>query len=99
MLATGTGLAPYLAILQDETTWQRFERLILVHGAREASTWPTATRSPRCATTPVGRARPQADLPAGGDPRSAGRRAPGAHPELIRDGQPGGRGGPAPRPG
>ena len=36
MLATGTGLAPYLSILQDETTWQRFERLILVHGAREA---------------------------------------------------------------
>ena len=34
MLGTGTGLAPYLAILQDETTWQRFERLILVHGAR-----------------------------------------------------------------
>lgn len=34
MLATGTGLAPYLSILQDETTWQRFERLILVHCAR-----------------------------------------------------------------
>lgn len=34
MLATGTGLAPYLAILQDQTTWQRFERLILVHCAR-----------------------------------------------------------------
>ncbi len=34
MFGTGTGLAPYLSILQDETTWQRFERLILVHGAR-----------------------------------------------------------------
>ncbi|MCK6409346.1 MAG: HlyD family efflux transporter periplasmic adaptor subunit, partial [Thauera sp.] len=33
---TGTGLAPYLSILQDETTWQRFERLILVHCARVA---------------------------------------------------------------
>lgn len=36
MLGTGTGLAPYLSILQDETTWQRFERLILVHCARVA---------------------------------------------------------------
>lgn len=35
MLATGTGLAPFLSILQDEDTWQRFERLILVHGVRE----------------------------------------------------------------
>ncbi len=34
LLGTGTGLAPYLAILQDESTWQRFERLILVHCAR-----------------------------------------------------------------
>lgn len=37
MLATGTGLAPFLSILQDEDTWRRFERLILVHGVREAA--------------------------------------------------------------
>ncbi len=36
LLGTGTGLAPYLAILQDENTWQRFARLILVHCARTA---------------------------------------------------------------
>ncbi len=36
MLGTGTGLAPYLAILQDESTWLRFERLIVVHCARVA---------------------------------------------------------------
>lgn len=36
MLGTGTGLAPYLSILQDESTWQRFDRLILVHCARLA---------------------------------------------------------------
>lgn len=34
LLGTGTGLAPYMAILQDESTWQRFEHLILVHCAR-----------------------------------------------------------------
>ena len=37
MLGTCICLAPYLSILQDETTWQRFERLIVVHGAREAA--------------------------------------------------------------
>ncbi|NMG73506.1 ferredoxin--NADP reductase [Aromatoleum diolicum] len=37
MLATGTGLAPFLSILQDEETWRRFERLILVHGVRETA--------------------------------------------------------------
>jgi ferredoxin/flavodoxin---NADP+ reductase len=36
LLGTGTGLAPYMAILQDENTWQRFARLILVHCARTA---------------------------------------------------------------
>lgn len=36
MLATGTGLAPFLSILQDEDTWRRFERLVLVHGVRHA---------------------------------------------------------------
>ncbi|WP_341675946.1 ferredoxin--NADP reductase [Niveibacterium sp. SC-1] len=35
MLGTGTGLAPYLSILHDPRTWERFERLVLVHGVRE----------------------------------------------------------------
>jgi len=34
LLATGTGLSAFLSILQDEHTWQRFERVILVHGVR-----------------------------------------------------------------
>ncbi|WP_018990460.1 ferredoxin--NADP reductase [Aromatoleum toluclasticum] len=37
MLATGTGLAPFLSILQDEDTWRRFERLVLVHGVRASA--------------------------------------------------------------
>lgn len=37
MLATGTGLAPFLSILHDEDTWRRFERLVLVHGVRESA--------------------------------------------------------------
>jgi len=36
LLATGTGLSAYLSILADPTAWQRFRRIILVHGVRTA---------------------------------------------------------------
>lgn len=35
LLCTGTGLAPYLSMLRTPEPWARFERLILVHAARE----------------------------------------------------------------
>nr|WP_249776955.1 ferredoxin--NADP reductase [Herbaspirillum sp. C9C3] len=35
MLATGTGLGPYVSILQQPEVWQRFEDLIVVHGVRQ----------------------------------------------------------------
>ncbi|HJV05893.1 MAG TPA: ferredoxin--NADP reductase, partial [Chromobacteriaceae bacterium] len=35
LLATGTGLAPYLSILQDPEVWQRFDHIVLVHGVRQ----------------------------------------------------------------
>jgi ferredoxin/flavodoxin---NADP+ reductase len=37
MLATGTGLAPFVSILFDPRTWERFERLIVVHSVRYAN--------------------------------------------------------------
>ena len=37
LLATGTGIAPYLSILRTETPWQRYRRVILVHAVRRAS--------------------------------------------------------------
>lgn len=37
MLATGTGLSAYLSILDDPAVWQRFERIVLVHGVRTAA--------------------------------------------------------------
>ncbi|HEX5841225.1 MAG TPA: ferredoxin--NADP reductase [Pseudomonas sp.] len=37
LLASGTGLAPFLSILQDFEAWQRFERIVLVYSARTAS--------------------------------------------------------------
>jgi len=37
MLATGTGLGPFLSILQDPQVWHKYHNLILVHGVRHAS--------------------------------------------------------------
>jgi ferredoxin/flavodoxin---NADP+ reductase len=34
MLATGTGLAPFISILYDFSTWEQYDNLILVHGVR-----------------------------------------------------------------
>ena len=36
LLATGTGLAPFLSFLQGLEVWQRFERILLVYSARNA---------------------------------------------------------------
>ncbi|MGE8363007.1 ferredoxin--NADP reductase [Pseudomonas sp.] len=37
LLASGTGLAPFLSILQDFEVWERFERIVLVYSARTAA--------------------------------------------------------------
>jgi ferredoxin--NADP+ reductase len=34
LLATGTGLGPFMAMLRSLTIWERFERVVLVHGVR-----------------------------------------------------------------
>lgn len=36
MLATGTGLGPYLSMLQGSKIWDRFEKLVLVHAVSYA---------------------------------------------------------------
>ncbi len=36
LVATGTGIAPFLSILRTEAPWQRHRRVILVHGVRHA---------------------------------------------------------------
>nr|CAA6805873.1 MAG: Ferredoxin--NADP(+) reductase (EC [uncultured Thiotrichaceae bacterium] len=37
LIATGTGLAPFLSIIQDPDTYEQFERVILFHGVRHIS--------------------------------------------------------------
>ncbi len=35
LLATGTGLAPFMSIVHDPVTYEKFEQIILVHGVRQ----------------------------------------------------------------
>jgi ferredoxin--NADP+ reductase len=35
MLSTGTGLAPFMSIVRDPETYEKFEQVILVHGVRQ----------------------------------------------------------------
>jgi ferredoxin--NADP+ reductase len=34
LLSTGTGLAPFMSIIRDPATYERFEQVVLVHGVR-----------------------------------------------------------------
>lgn len=34
LIATGTGLGPYLSLLRSGVLWERFERVVVVHGVR-----------------------------------------------------------------
>ena len=34
LLATGTGLAPFLSIIRDPEVYERFDKLVLIHGCR-----------------------------------------------------------------
>jgi ferredoxin--NADP+ reductase len=36
LLATGTGVGPFLSMLQTEEPWQRFDRVVLAYGVRHA---------------------------------------------------------------
>ena len=37
LLSTGTGLAPFLSIIKDPETYERFEKVIVTHGVRSVS--------------------------------------------------------------
>lgn len=37
LLATGTGLAPFLATVRDPETYERFEKVVVVHGVRRTA--------------------------------------------------------------
>lgn len=37
LLGTGTGLAPFLSLIQEPETYERFEKVVVVHGTRSVS--------------------------------------------------------------
>ncbi|MBP6717962.1 MAG: ferredoxin--NADP reductase [Rhodoferax sp.] len=37
LLGTGTGVAPFLSVIRDPDTYERFEKVVLVHGVREVA--------------------------------------------------------------
>ncbi|AVO49238.1 ferredoxin--NADP(+) reductase [Melaminivora suipulveris] len=37
LMSTGTGLAPFLSVIRDPETYEKFEEVILIHGVREVA--------------------------------------------------------------
>ncbi len=37
LFSTGTGLAPFMSVIQDPETYERFEKVVLIHGVRYLS--------------------------------------------------------------
>lgn len=37
LIATGTGLAPYIAMLRTSQVWERYAKIVVVHGVRHAA--------------------------------------------------------------
>jgi len=37
LISTGTGLAPFLSVIRDPETYERFEHVVLVHGVRQVA--------------------------------------------------------------
>jgi ferredoxin/flavodoxin---NADP+ reductase len=37
LLGTGTGLAPFMSVIKDHEAYERYEKIILVHGCRDVS--------------------------------------------------------------
>lgn len=44
LLSTGTGLAPFLSIIRDPETYERYEKIVLVHGCRQVAELAYAER-------------------------------------------------------
>jgi ferredoxin--NADP+ reductase len=81
-VATGTGLGPFIAMLRSPEVWTRFERVVVVHGARHAEQLSYAEELAHFATVHRGRFT-HAPLVSGG---SAGAALPGRVTTAFADG-------------
>ncbi|MEZ6095453.1 MAG: hypothetical protein R3C03_14690 [Pirellulaceae bacterium] len=48
LIATGTGIAPYIAMLRSTEIWERYKRIVLVHGAGSFVIWVTWKNFANC---------------------------------------------------
>lgn len=79
MLATGTGLGPFISILRDPAVWTRFRKLILVHCVRHADEFSYADELRALQQKPPAGALAELRIV-----QSATRDAPDAgHPERL----------------
>ncbi len=51
LLSTGTGLAPFLSIIRDPETYERYETVVLVHGCRHVAELAYGERITRIGAT------------------------------------------------
>ena len=87
LLATGTGIAPFVATINDPATYERFERVVLAHGCREAAELAYGAREAVRAhgqSVVSERRAAQASLLAGGHPRALRDARPGDGPVPVR---------------
>jgi ferredoxin--NADP+ reductase len=83
LLATGTGLAPFLSILADEAVWRRYAQVVLVHAVRFARERTYRERIEALARAQSGRLRYLSFV----SRESAADALAGRIPEAIRDGR------------
>jgi len=53
LLATGTGIAPFIAMLADDAAWQRFSRIVVVHSVRRLAELAYRDRLEAWEKTPI----------------------------------------------
>ena len=87
LIGTGTGLAPFLSVIKDPETYERFEKVVLLHGCRRvegARLWRDDHRE-TAERRADRRARAQpADLLPDRDARSLPQPRPHHRPDHIR---------------
>ena len=83
LLATGTGIGPFLSMLATNTPWQRFQRIVLVHAARHAADLSYSERIDALTRSRSDRLRVVKVV----SRESSSGALHGRIPDLVRDGQ------------
>ncbi len=86
-LSTGTGLAPFMSLVKDPEAYERFDKVVLVHGnppCRRAGLHAVHLRRPRRARVPRRLRAREADVLPDGDARGVPQPGPHHRPDPQR---------------